>query len=246
MIPNVSQTDFIAVVEWALALEAFIRLRLKEHRIVAIGHSAGTGAIMMSMRNFSPQNPPYIAVFLVEPAILSRELFNAHAREREESANLTMKMTLARRDSWSSKGAAAAYLKRRLPWKLWDPKVFDTYVNHGLHSIVTHDGETVGLKASKEQEAMAYPQFSPYIDSVELFRERCMVIPFHLIFGEKIDFMPRYIQDALIDPPRGLLPASATWVSNAGHLIVQENPTGLALAICDKLNGDIFQLKSRM
>ncbi|KAG5338729.1 hypothetical protein C0989_006437 [Termitomyces sp. Mn162] len=61
--------------------------------------------------------------------------------------------------------------------------------NHGLQALSTSDGEAVGLKTDKRQEGMTYPQFAPYIESVTLFRERCMIIPFHIIFGEKIDFM---------------------------------------------------------
>ncbi|KAG5716856.1 hypothetical protein E4T56_gene3417 [Termitomyces sp. T112] len=157
-----------------------------------------------------------------------------------------MKVTLTRRDSWPSQEAAVAYLRRRLPWKSWDSRVFNLYVNHGLRSIPKPDGEAVGLKASKKQEGMAYPQFPPYIESVTLFRERCMVIPFHIIFGEKIDFMPRYIQEGLCDTSQGFKPASVTRVSNAGHLIVQENPDALAIAICSNLDGRGLQIKSRM
>ncbi|KAG6901876.1 hypothetical protein C0995_007000 [Termitomyces sp. Mi166 len=186
---EVLTSSWAAPAEWALSLESFVEAHLRGHRVVALGHSAGTGAILLSMKNFPVYKPPYIAVFLVEPTILSQQLFDAHAKEREDSANMTMKVTLTRRDSWPSKEAAAAYLQRRLPWKSWDSRVFDIYINHGLRTIPTPDGEAVGLKANKRQEGMAYPQFAPYIESFTLFRERCMIIPFHIIFGEKIDFM---------------------------------------------------------
>ncbi|KAG6879674.1 hypothetical protein C0992_012972 [Termitomyces sp. T32_za158] len=184
-----SRKDAVSPVEWASALESFIKSQLRGHRIVALGHSAGTSAIMLSMKNFPVYKPPYIAVFLVEPTILSQRMFDAHAKEREDSAIMIMKQTLTRRDSWSSKVAAAAYLQTRLPWKFWDSRVFDIYLNHGLRSIPGVGDEAVSLKADKRQEGMAYPQFAPYIESVTLYRERCVVIPFHLIFGEKIDFM---------------------------------------------------------
>ncbi|KAG6826757.1 hypothetical protein H0H92_014547 [Tricholoma furcatifolium] len=144
---------------------------------------------MMSMRNSPPLRPPYATVFLVEPTILSQERFDAHAKERENSANASMKATLTRRDSWPNLGAAAAYLRRKLPWKSWDAKVIDLYIKHGFRPIMTPAGGGVALKTSKRQEGMSYPEFTPYIESATLFRERCMVIPFHLIFGEKIDFM---------------------------------------------------------
>jgi len=34
-----------AVIEWALALESFIRNRLRGHKIVLIGHSVGAAAM---------------------------------------------------------------------------------------------------------------------------------------------------------------------------------------------------------
>ncbi|KAG6910003.1 hypothetical protein DXG01_014003 [Tephrocybe rancida] len=180
-----------AVVEYALSLEYFVKSHLKGHRVVAVGHSAGTGAILLSMKNSPAHSPPYVAVFLVEPTILSQELFDSHAKERENAANMTMRITLARRDSWPDRGAATAYLRRRLPWKAWDSRVFDTYINYGLRGVATH-GNAAVLKTNKRQEGMAYPQFAPYIESVTLFRERCKLIPFHIIFGERVDFMYAY------------------------------------------------------
>ncbi|KNZ75953.1 Peroxisomal membrane protein LPX1 [Termitomyces sp. J132] len=218
-----SRNEAVSPVEWALALESFVNLHLKGHRVVAFGHSAGTAAMSVLscpvMLASSSKSKYFLVLFLVEPTILSQELFDAHAKEREDSANLTMKATLARRDSWPNKGAAAAYLRGRLPWTTWDPRVFNIYVNHGLQALSTSDGEAVGLKTDKRQEGMTYPQFAPYIESVTLFRERCMIIPFHIIFGEKIDFMPRYIQEGLSDTSQGFKPASVTRVSSAGHLV---------------------------
>ncbi|KAG6864969.1 hypothetical protein C0991_005876 [Blastosporella zonata] len=187
-----------------------------------------------------------VIFFLVEPTILSQELFDAHAKEREDFAIMSMKVTLARRDSWPDKRSAAAYLRRRLPWKHWDSRVFDAYINHGLRMITTSTGEALGLKTSKRQEGMSYPQFAPYIESVTLFRERCMDIPFHIIFGEKIDFMPRYIQEDLYNAVEGSKLVSLTRVPNAGHLVVQENPDGLSVVICDRLGSKDTWMKSRM
>jgi len=200
----------------------------------------------MSMRNSPIQRPPYVAIFLIEPTILSQELFVAHAAEREQFAKMSMKATLERRDTWPGREAAASYLRCRLPWKSWDARVFDIYIKHGLRTVVSFDGQAVVLKASKRQEGLAYPHFAPYIEAMTLFRERSTVIPFHVIYGAIIDFVPKYIQESLVDPAQGGKPASVTKVPNAGHLIVQENPDGLAVAICDQLNGRRLYVSSRM
>lgn len=83
---------------------------------------------MLSMKNFPVSKPPYIAVFLVEPTIMSQELFDAHAKERQDFGEVTMKVTLNRVDSWPTREAAASYLRKRLPWKSWDSRVFDIYI----------------------------------------------------------------------------------------------------------------------
>ncbi|KAF5382078.1 hypothetical protein D9615_004232 [Tricholomella constricta] len=241
-----TRDDAVSAAEWALALESFVSTHLKGHRIVALGHSAGTAAIMMSVKSTPVQKPPYIAIFLIEPTILSQELFDAHARERKIFANMSMKVTLERRDTWPDRETAAAYFRRRLPWKSWDPRVFDIYVNHGLRTVTSRDGNAVVLKASKRQEGLAYPHFPPYIEATTLFTERCNVIPFHIIYGGNIDFIPKYIQESLCDTSKGRKPASVTKVLDAGHLIVQEDPDGLARAICDKLDGKNLQISSRM
>lgn len=80
------------------------------------------------MKNFTIRGSPFVAVFLVEPVLISRELFKVHAQEREDSARNSMKYTLERRDQWPSREAAAAYLRRRLPWKSWDMRVFERYM----------------------------------------------------------------------------------------------------------------------
>ncbi|RDB31000.1 hypothetical protein Hypma_000089 [Hypsizygus marmoreus] len=241
-----TRPDAVSATEWSEAFEALIRSRLQGHRIVAFGHSAGTGAIMLSMKNFPVQKPPFIAVFLVEPTMLSQELFDAHAKEREHGARATMKVTLERRDSWPSREAAASYLRQRLPWKAWDAPVFDIYIKHGLRTVGESGNESVVLKTSKRQEGLAYPHFAAYIEAAALFAERCDVIPFHMIFGARNDFVPLYIQESLCDRTKGRKPASITRVPGAGHLIVQEQPEGLAVAICDKLNTRNLQISSRL
>ncbi|KAG6900581.1 hypothetical protein C0993_008298 [Termitomyces sp. T159_Od127] len=42
-----SRRDAVSPVEWALALETFIKSHLRGHRIVALGHSAGTSAMLV-------------------------------------------------------------------------------------------------------------------------------------------------------------------------------------------------------
>ncbi|KAF8883493.1 hypothetical protein CPB84DRAFT_1827657 [Gymnopilus junonius] len=63
--------------EWAAALAAFVESpRLKGRCIVPVGHSAGAGAMCLSGPYL------YLAIILVEPSFLPRELFHSHQEER--------------------------------------------------------------------------------------------------------------------------------------------------------------------
>ncbi|KAF9466486.1 alpha/beta-hydrolase [Collybia nuda] len=239
--------DSISAGQWALAIEDFVNSsHLHGHRVVAIGHSAGTGAIMLTMKKFPIKNPPYKAVILVEPTMLSQELFDAHAEERYAFANATKKFTLDRRDTWPSKKAALEWLGKRAPWKSWDPRVLRLYAEYGLREVKTPDGMVAALKCDKRQEGLTYPHFKSYIEATALFRERCRAVPIHVIFGARNDFVAAYIQESLIDTSQGRIPASVTRIPDAGHMIVQEKPDALAHAICDKLTFDPQQPRPRM
>lgn len=201
-----------------------------------VGHSAGACVILTAMRSFPISESPFVAVFLVEPMIIRRELFRLHAKERRDVARKTMQLTLRRRDSWHDRDAAAAYLRRRSPWKFWDPRVLDRYVRYGLRQVDSPQGPIITIKTNKHQEGLAYVDFEPHIDAPIYFRERCTTIPFHLIFSGNADYLPRYMQDALCDASEGYKPASVVQISNTGHFIVQEQPDRLAEAICHQLN----------
>ena len=66
---------------------------------------------------------PYVTMILIEPIVVTRELFNAKLDDRMAFMDSVVAMTSARRDTWPSKEQAFEYFKTRFPWKFWHPHV---------------------------------------------------------------------------------------------------------------------------
>ena len=70
----------------------------------------------------------YRELILIEPALITRELFTANRADRE-GALKTMNIAVSKRkDEWSTREEARAYFEKRFPWQMWDPRVFELFV----------------------------------------------------------------------------------------------------------------------
>ena len=76
-----------------------------------------------------------MAMILIEPTVVTRELFNAQLDDRMAYIDLVVAMTSARRDIWSSNEHAFEYFKTRFPWKFWDSRVLRLLTVNLLSSI---------------------------------------------------------------------------------------------------------------
>ncbi|KAJ3543126.1 hypothetical protein NMY22_g3252 [Coprinellus aureogranulatus] len=266
----------VSLYEWALALTWFVRSPLLYgHRLVPFGHSAGTSAWMLTTTHFALDSIPYVSMFLVESTITPKDIFETELEERLSYMDLVVNLTLKRRDDWPNKEAALEYFGKRLPWSLWDPRALKYFVvsyvvtpnsrtpnyhyihlfEHGLHDAPdTRRGVT--LKWTKEQEASSYPDRVPHYESAVRLAEVSNVIPVHLIWGERVEFMrvsssylfreiltcyhrPEYLRDALSDKSAGMNVASVSYIEDAGHMVVQEKPDTLATIIAAKLDSTV-------
>ncbi|KAJ6564055.1 Alpha/Beta hydrolase protein [Mycena capillaripes] len=227
-----TRADGVSAYEWAGAIAAFVRSpRMQGKRIVAVAHSAGAGAMLMSLKAIPLHHIPFLSLVLVEPTIATPELFN-----RAMAANVPtfVGATMMRRDRWRSRAEAAAWLKGRAPWKRWDSRVLQLFVDHALTD--TPDGSgCVTLKCDRRQEALAFPDVHPHFDAAaELSRISCFV-PVHLVWGTRSELVPKIVQDALSDAAEGRVAASITRIEG-GHMLVQESPTRVAQAISNALD----------
>lgn len=231
----------VSIAEWAAAIASFVKSPfLRDHRLVGFGHSAGSSAIILSTRAFSMRNQPFVAVFLLEPSMLTRELWMAHLMERETLVRKSISATLRRRSVFDTWEEAANYYRNRKPWSGYDHEVFDVFKQHGFYSVGMQDGSKeatkVVLKCDLHHEALAYQDIESHFEATNQYTRLCRVVPVHIVFGDVYDYIPSYFQDCMTDVSQGRSPASVKRVPGAGHGILQQTPEALARAISVGLN----------
>lgn len=150
---------------------------------------------------FPASRLPLLALVLVEPVMMTRQLFSASTDDWMAAVNLLVGATSVRRDTWDSREAAFNWFKERLPWKVWDPRVIRLlsvclvttsisdvkfgYQEHGLQETMAG----VILKCSKEQEAVSYRDAKPQFDATVLLSRVSRAIPVHVIWGTTNDLV---------------------------------------------------------
>ncbi|KAK0450346.1 Alpha/beta hydrolase fold-1 [Desarmillaria tabescens] len=220
----------VSICEWAPAIASFVRSpRMRGHRIVGLGHSAGAGAMMLTTQS----SPPYAGLVLIEPTMITEDVFRAHFADRMATMEGAVCATSIRRHRWAGRDDARSWLSGRFPWRVWDERVLDIFVKHGLQE---HHQGGVALKCDRKQEAMSYPDVDGHFEATTELAKVCHAVPVHVIWGTYNDLVPNYFQDCLIDASQGRYVASMTRVRGAGHMIVQEKPDLLAETICDVLD----------
>ncbi|KAI0363610.1 alpha/beta-hydrolase [Pilatotrama ljubarskyi] len=230
----------LPVDEYADGFKAFAATgALAGHRLVGIGHSLGTSTVMLSTIEDELPAVKFEAIILIEPALITREVYNANLAEREGALKMMNKAISKRRDLWNTREEAKAYFEERFPWMNWDPRVRDLFVRHGLkEKVVSEPNEKsttkITLACSKDHERCAYSQDEVYYVVVDRIQSLDRSVPVHYILGERADLIPEYIPQSVmgVRPP-----ASVQKVPDAGHFVVQENPEGLGKAIAQVLIG---------
>ncbi|KAF4573292.1 hypothetical protein EYR40_003627 [Pleurotus pulmonarius] len=226
----------VTVYDWAAAISAFVKSdHVKGHKIIPIGHSAGATTVVLTTKYLPLELKPYPALILVEPSVVTKELFEKTIDDRMEQMELVVRMTTARRDHWASKDEAFVWLSKRYPWSTWDLRIVKLLVDHGLEQ----NGDGARLKCDRKHEAVSYTQVEGHFEAANLLSTISKTIPVHLIWGENEDIIPEIIRDSLNNVSAGMNVASVRAVEDAGHMIVQEKPDALAKAICEVLYGCI-------
>ncbi|KAF9064750.1 hypothetical protein BDP27DRAFT_1229930 [Rhodocollybia butyracea] len=184
-----SRPEGVSIYEWAPTIVAFVRSpRMAGHRIVPIGHSGGAGAMMLTTKTFSLSNLPYVSLILVEPTMITRELFEAHFDERIRSMEMSVGATEVRRDVWADREEAFKWLSRRFPFRTWDPRVVRLLVEQGLYQKSPESSE-VTLKCNKQQEAISYPDVDGHFEATTELARVCHALPVHTIWGSSNDLL---------------------------------------------------------
>ncbi|KAJ7450533.1 Alpha/beta hydrolase fold-1 [Mycena latifolia] len=224
----------VSVVEWAEAIVAFVKsTHLRDRRIVAVGHSAGASVVLLATQNFMPRTLPFVAMIIVEPVMCSKDFYREFGEERDSALSTAIMVVNARRTTWPSRDEAFAYMRKNFIWKGWDPRALRTYVDHGMKNLPATEG--VAISTSNEQEISAYVNVPPHLDAVDSYRRIAPFVPVHFIFGARNDLVPPESQDSIFNPTNNIRASSIQRVRRAGHMILQENPDGLAAAIFEAL-----------
>ncbi|KAI0316911.1 alpha/beta-hydrolase [Amylostereum chailletii] len=249
----------ITAYEWGRAVQVLLSTGLiSGTSIVGIGHSAGACVTILSTTGFPTTALPYASLILIEPPMMSREILaRAQARERQTALLSVIEMAKIRKDVWVSREEARTWFAKRLPWKRWTERALGLYIDHALRDLPTGtypDVEGgVTLACTRVQEAVGYVYHQDGIDSLDWLKELCPAIPVHCIFGGRLDMVPEETKRSIVDESEGRRMTSVTHVAGAGHLVVQEDPDGLALAIWGALHhgqgykqNDVTERKSKL
>ncbi|KAH9847864.1 alpha/beta-hydrolase [Lenzites betulinus] len=243
-------TKGITGVRWANLVKDFMQSGLAEPgtRFVSIGHSAGTSVAVQCADGFPLNRLPVASMILIEPPMMTPE---GVERATEAGAVLMLAPEIAamRKDIWPSREAARTWLAKRYPWRRWDPRVLDLYVKHGLRDLPTvtyPDKEGVTLTHTRVQESTGYTHHADAFISLERLKEFCSIIPVHCIFGQNNEMVPEETQAEITNEKVGRKMRSIVRLAKTGHLAVQENPRGVALAIWGIFHEDFSRPSPRL
>ncbi|EIN09173.1 alpha/beta-hydrolase [Punctularia strigosozonata HHB-11173 SS5] len=228
--------------QWGRAVQILLKSGLiAGNGVVGIGHSAGACVMVLSTTGYPASHLPYRSVILVDPPMMTKEILD-RSMQRNSPLIGVIELAKNRKDIWPSRSAAREWLAKRMPWRRWSQEVLDLYVEHALRELPTATypdrKEGVTLSCTREQESAGYIFHQDGIDSLERLKELCPAIPVHCIFGGKSDLVAEETQQAIVDENEGRRMATITRVAGAGHLVVQEDPKGLALAIWGTLHSN--------
>lgn len=113
------------------------------------------------------------------------------------------------------------------------------------------------LATPRSQESAGYGHHADAYIGLERLKEICPVMPVHCVFGQinnmvyvsvlrpsaerladRAVYRPKETQAELVDPKSGRKMRSIVRVAKAGHLVVQEDPRELAMALWGILHED--------
>ncbi|KAG6833969.1 hypothetical protein H0H93_012872, partial [Arthromyces matolae] len=194
------------------------KLDPKFDKVILVGHSAGTVGVTLATSYFNPPSRlPFASLILIDPPI-----FASTMKDHEtEMYKLVAAMTPIRKDRWPSQEAAVKWMEKRVPWNMWDRRVFDAFTKYGLQPLPTpyypdKQGVTLSTHRSGENNAFTGEIFS--FHALHRLSQICNDIPVHLIYGGVNDMFDHEVQDSIVDPKEGRNFASITRLKGVGHL----------------------------
>ncbi|KAJ7481879.1 alpha/beta-hydrolase [Mycena latifolia] len=209
------------------------------HRAIAIDHSAGSCAAILSALGYADSRSPY-SMILIEPPMMTKEVF-VQAFQEPSQLKALMDLVKNKKHVWASRADACAWFRKRLPRKRWDDRVLDlftVFLNLGPPRLPDGRGAlTVTLASTREQETAGYVYVQDGFDSLARLTELCAAIPVYCIFGREIDLMQVHhspeTHAGVIDASQGrkMTPVVALEGHAIWGVLVQERPNEVAKEI---------------
>ncbi|KAG8967846.1 hypothetical protein FRC03_009249 [Tulasnella sp. 419] len=240
--------------EYSRAISYFLRagpsssakVDFTKRNLCGIGHSMG-GVSLIYMQQ-SPDIPiKFNSLILLEPMLMPPGV------DIRRVNKIFIPSAYQRRDVWPSKEAALQEFKAGKGYKTWDPEMLELFVQYGLRThpavnfkVSPYKG--VCLACTRNQEAACY-RGSQALPStmMKALGPVSRKIPVHIIWGNVEDSLPRMAKEGLVDESMsGIKCASVGWVPNAGHLVLQHSPSGVADAIAAALKTSGQSVKSKL
>jgi lipase len=196
---------------------------LELDRPALVGHSMGATIITLAHAKFGLTARGLI---LIEPIFFPKDLYKIRITlEQHPLASKSIK----RRDHWSNRKEAQAYLLSKSLFKNWDAEMLELYIDHGMQE--TEDGG-LQLTCSPRREASLFMGSAKYDPWPLLPQVTC---PTLILEGEESPnrgFIDLQMATAAI--PK----STYRMISHAGHLIPMENPK-LTLNIIEEFFGSL-------
>ncbi|MFY9398614.1 MAG: alpha/beta hydrolase [Desulfomonilia bacterium] len=189
-------------------LAAFCK-RTGIHRPGLVGHSMGATVLTLAHTSFRLDARGLV---LIEPIFLPQDFY--HLRLSVDEHPLASR-SIRRKDTWSSREEALAYLRSKPLFKNWDDEMIELYLDHGMRR---DELGSLTLACSPRREAslfmggMAHDPW-PFLPLVEC--------PALVLEGE-LSENRQYID--LKKATASMKAAEYRLISGAGHLIPMEKP----------------------
>jgi len=214
-----------------------VNVDFSTRNLVGVGHSMGAVALILS-NTFHPK-PLFKSFIFAEPMCFPPDPYGLPDK-------FTIFLTTGaekRRDIFSSREEALAWLQSRAGFKVWDSRVLRAFVDHGMRDLPSldyPDKEGVTLKCTRAQEAACYRDHTNTgrVRAYQYLSVLCATYPVHILYGAIDDYIPSKVKDYVLSDGTKGRHASARRVSDSGHLMVQTQPRGLAKGIWAVLSGE--------
>lgn len=207
--------EFAKLTVYGESIAALLRsglIQYQRRHLTVIAHSGSVYPAMYAGQAFT--DIPYKCLIILEPTLLPTALAEKYLARFNRIAK-------AKKWQWGSRVEAEEWFRTRAPWKSWHPEMLDAYLEYGL----VHTPEGSQLKVPPEIEASCYPNLPDTSIGRELLPRFIAQVHTHFLFGDKVDFLPKSEQTALVEEIKPNA-KSIAFIPNAGHMVMNQNLEG--------------------